>query len=56
MLTKAGAAAVAALAAGTLLNPREAKAATVQGTGSPGVIGIGTSSGSTGVVGASKMA
>lgn len=51
MLTKAGAVAVAAVAAGTLLSPREAKAATVQGTGVPGVWGIATDDGSSGVMG-----
>ena len=51
MLTKAGAAAVAAVAAGTMLSPREAKAATVAGAGDPGVAGVGVDDGSTGVVG-----
>lgn len=56
LLAKAGAAAVAATAAGTLLGPREAKAATVEGTGTPGVRGVNTgagrgSAGQAGVVG-----
>ena len=48
MLTKAGAAAVAA---GTLLSPREAKAATVEGSGNPGVSGTATIEGGVGVQG-----
>jgi len=51
MLAKAGAAAVAVAAAGTMLSPREAKGATVEGTGNPGVRGIGTSDNSAGVRG-----
>jgi hypothetical protein len=50
LLAKAGAAAVAVAAAGTLLSPREAKADTVEGTGTPGVRGIGTD-GTPGVIG-----
>jgi hypothetical protein len=51
MLTKAGAAAVAAVAAGTLLSPREARAATVFGDGNVGVYGTGTLDGAVGVKG-----
>ena len=49
LLGKAAAAAVAATAAGPLLTPREAKAATVEGSGTPGVHGVGTANGSSGV-------
>jgi hypothetical protein len=45
MLAKAGAAAVAVAAAGTMLSPREAKAATVEGLGDPGVRGTSTGTG-----------
>lgn len=45
LLGKAGAAAVAATAAGSLLTPREARAATVEGTGAPGVRGVNTGEG-----------
>ncbi len=51
LLSKAGAAAVAAVVAGILLNPREAKAGTVEGTGDPGVNGIGTAVNGVGVGG-----
>lgn len=51
MLTKVGAAAVAALGAGVLLVPREAEAAQLVGDGDPGVRGIGTANGGVGVRG-----
>jgi hypothetical protein len=42
MLAKAGAAAVAVAAAGTMLSPRQAKADTLEGSGNPGVLGVGS--------------
>jgi hypothetical protein len=49
VVSLAGAAVVAVAAAGTMLSPREAKAATVEGSGTPGVHGVGTANGSSGV-------
>jgi hypothetical protein len=45
VVSLAGAAVVAVAAAGTMLRPREAKAATVEGSGTPGVHGVGTAKG-----------